>query len=158
MESSDQFTVAVTRNFEVLRDSFEVSDDVVIRPGRYGFTDTRVSYNLGRQHRMSGTFFAQRGDFFDGTITAAGFTGGRISFTPQFSLEPSVSVNRVELPAGDFTATLLRSRIDYGLSPRMAASALVQYNSNDKNLRQQPAIPVGVPAGQRVLHRMDRRA
>ena len=134
MESSDQFTVAVTRNFEVLRDSFEVSDDVVIRPGRYGFTDTRVSYNLGRQHRMSGTFFAQRGGFFDGTITAAGFTGGRISFTPQFSLEPSVSVNRVELPVGDFTATLLRSRIDYGFSPRMAASALVQYNSNDKNL------------------------
>jgi len=134
MESSDQFMVAVTRNFEVLWDSFEVSDDVVIRPGRYGFTDTRVSYELGRQHRMSGTFFAQRGSFFDGTITAAGWDGGRISFMPQFSLEQSVSVNHVELPAGDFTATLLRSRIDYGFSPRMAVSALVQYNSNDKNL------------------------
>ena len=40
---------------------------------------------------------------------------------------------KVELPEGEFTATLLRSRADYAFSPRMFASALVQYSSTDKS-------------------------
>jgi hypothetical protein len=38
----------------------------------------------------------------------------------------------VTRPAGDFRTTLLRARSDYGFSPRMFASALIQYNSNDR--------------------------
>ena len=134
LESSDQLTLQVTRNLEVLGDSFPVSNDVVIESGRYGFTDGRISYQLGQQRRVSGSFSLQRGGFYDGTITAVGYTQGRISVTPRLSLEPSVSVNRVELPAGDFTATLLRSRVDYGFSPRMAATALVQYSSSGRSV------------------------
>ena len=55
-----------------------------------------------------------------------------MSIVKQWSLEPSVSVNSVHLPAGDFTTTLLRARTDYGFSPRMFASALFQYSSTDK--------------------------
>ncbi len=37
------------------------------------------------------------------------------------------------LPHGDFKTTLLRTRADYAFSPRMFASALVQYNSTDQS-------------------------
>ncbi len=40
---------------------------------------------------------------------------------------------RVEPPPGDFTTTLLRARADYGFSPRMFASALLQYSSADRS-------------------------
>ena len=43
-----------------------------------------------------------------------------------------MSINEVDLPAGQFTTTLLRARADYGFSPRMFASALLQYNSTDR--------------------------
>ena len=131
-ENSDQFTLTVNRNFEALFLPFAVRPGVSIAPGGYGFTDAQVSYQLGAQRRVSGTLSLQRGGFYDGTITVASYSGGRVSVSERFSLEPSVSVNQVDLPAGDFTTTLLRSRVDYGFSPRMFASALLQYNTSDK--------------------------
>ena len=66
-----------------------------------------------------------------GTITAFSFTGARVSILKQWSMEPSVSLNDVRLPAGRFRTTLLRTRSDYGFSPRMFASALLQFSSTD---------------------------
>ena len=40
-------------------------------------------------------------------------------------------MSRVELPTGEFTTKVVRSRVDYGFSPRMFASALLQYSSTD---------------------------
>jgi hypothetical protein len=54
-----------------------------------------------------------------------------VSVLKQLSVEPTISVNRVELSAGDFTTTLLRARTDYAFTPRRFASALIQYNSAD---------------------------
>jgi hypothetical protein len=54
-----------------------------------------------------------------------------VSFTKRFSLEPGITVNWVDLPGGDVTQELYRARTDYGFSPRMFASALLQYNSTD---------------------------
>jgi hypothetical protein len=50
----------------------------------------------------------------------------------RLSVEPSVSINDVALPAGDFTTTVLRGRSDYAFSPQMFVSGLVQYSSNDR--------------------------
>ena len=50
----------------------------------------------------------------------------------QFSLEPTIQVNRVESPSGNFTTKLYRTRLDYGFSPLMFASALLQYSSADR--------------------------
>jgi hypothetical protein len=130
-ENSDQFTVLANRNYEFLLAPFRVRPGVVIPVGGYGFSDARVSYQLGAQRRISGTLSYERGGFYDGTITVFGYSGGRVSLTERFSLEPSVSVNKVDLPAGRFTATVFRSRIDYGFSPRMFASALLQRSSAD---------------------------
>ncbi|MDP1570750.1 MAG: DUF5916 domain-containing protein [Vicinamibacterales bacterium] len=131
-ENSDQFTINVDHTYEGLFRPFAVRPGVVIAPGGYTFTDARVSYQLGAQRRLSGTFALQQGGFYDGTITVASYSGGRVSVSQRFSLEPSVSLNKVDLPAGEFTTTLVRSRIDYGFSPRMFASALLQYNSSDR--------------------------
>ena len=54
-----------------------------------------------------------------------------MSVITRLSVEPSVSINDVTLPAGDFTTTVLRARSDFAFSPRMFASGLVQYSSND---------------------------
>ena len=49
----------------------------------------------------------------------------------QFSVEPGATINKITLPAGQFTNKLLRARTDYGFSPRMFLSALVQWSSSD---------------------------
>ncbi|OFW19671.1 MAG: hypothetical protein A3H97_18810, partial [Acidobacteria bacterium RIFCSPLOWO2_02_FULL_65_29] len=130
-ETSDQFNAEVNNNREQLVQPFEVVSGVVIPVGDYHFRDGQVSYYFGPQRRMSGNVSLQFGQFYDGTITTVGLSGSRVSLRSQWSLEPSLSINRVKLPHGDFTTRLLRLRTDYGFSPRMFTGALLQYNSTD---------------------------
>lgn len=55
----------------------------------------------------------------------------RVTLLKQFSLEPSIQVNRVDSSAGAFTTNVFRSRADYGFSPLMFISALLQYSTAD---------------------------
>ena len=52
-----------------------------------------------------------------------------MNLTPQLSVEPSYSINRVDLVEGAFTTQLVGSRVTYTMTPLMFVSALVQYNS-----------------------------
>jgi hypothetical protein len=105
---------------------------VTIPVGGYNFANATAQYAFGQQRRMSGTVALQAGQFYDGTLTAVTISSARISVITRWSVEPSGSVNTVELPVGNFTTSVLRARSDYGFSPRMFASALVQYSSNDQ--------------------------
>jgi hypothetical protein len=113
-QNSDTFAVESTTDYERLLTPFVVSKGVVIAPGGYSFSDVSVAYGMGLQHRVSGTWTVQRGQFHDGTITAFSYTGAWLSLLEQWSMEPSVSLNDVRLPAGHFRTTLLRTRSDYG--------------------------------------------
>jgi hypothetical protein len=131
-DNSDRFNVEVNRNYEFLAVPFQVSRGIFIPVGGYGFNDFRVGYNFGQQRRVSGNVSLTTGEFYDGNITTVGYSSGRVTITKRFSLEPSFSVSKVDLPYGDFVTRVVRSRVDYGFSPRMFASALLQYNYTDR--------------------------
>jgi len=133
-ENSDRFVADVQRSYEFLFNPFQITGDVTIPVGGYEFQDYFMSYAMGAQRRVAGTLSLQRGEFFGGTITTVGYTRGRVEITPQLSIEPSVSVNRVELPQGNFTARLATTRVTYTFTPRMFFGGLLQYNSNRNTL------------------------
>ena len=54
--------------------------------------------------------------------------------TPQVSLEPSFSINRVDLVQGSFTAKVARTRATYTITPRMFVSGIVQSNSTTNSM------------------------
>jgi hypothetical protein len=130
-DNSDRFTAEVNNNYEFLQVPFQVSPGVVIPVGGYSFPDVQIGYNFGQQRPVSGNVLVTRGQFYDGDITTLAFTGGRVAVTKRFSLEPSFTFSDVNLPYGDFVTRVIRSRVDYGFSPRMFASALLQYNYTD---------------------------
>ena len=136
LENSDQFQLTYTRNYEFLEQPFPIAPGITIPVGGYDFADVEARYTLGRQRRVSGTLSVLHGDFYGGEKTTVnfgfgGFFGGtRIELTPQLSLEPTMSLNRIALPQGRFTAQLLTTRGIYSLTPLMFVSALVQYNSS----------------------------
>jgi hypothetical protein len=47
---------------------------------------------------------------------------------PQLSVEPTVSLNRVDLVQGAFTSWLAGARVTSTMTPLMFVSALLQYN------------------------------
>jgi hypothetical protein len=131
LNSSDRFNLELNKNFDALFVPFAIGG-VVIPVGQYDYNDMSVSYQFGAQRRASGTLSLQAGQYYDGDIRTLTFSTARVSITKRFSFEPSFSVSDVDLPGGSFTTKVVRSRTDYGFSPRMFASALLQYNSADR--------------------------
>jgi hypothetical protein len=130
--SSDQLTIEASGRFERLSRPFVLSPTVSIAPGAYDFGTVKTSYLLGQQRRVSGTLAMTLGRFYNGTITGAEFTSTRVVVSSRLSLEPGLTLNRIDLAAERVMQRLLRTRADYAFSSRMFASALVQYNSIDR--------------------------
>ena len=129
-QNSDRFSVGVADNYEFLSQPFAIVPTLRIPVGGYDFTAGRVGYNLGQQRSLSGNLSAEYGTFYNGHRTSVGFSRGRVNLSSQLSVEPSVSVNWVDLPNGSFTTKLVGSRVTYTMTPQMFVSALVQYNSS----------------------------
>lgn len=138
-EEGDRASVAIVDEFEMITRPFRIAPGVTLQPGEYDFTSYELSYRLGTQRRFSGFMSLRVGDFWSGTNTAISLSAGRLEVSPQLSIEPSYTLNEVELPEGDFRTELSRFRVTYTITPRMYFSGLVQYdsraNSFSSNLR-----------------------
>jgi hypothetical protein len=132
LDTSDRIRIAGTRSFERLDRPFAVTPGLTVAPGNYPYQNVRLTFQSGAQRRVSGNVSLQHGSFYDGTLTSLGVSGARIVASPQLSLEPGVTLNRLDLAAGRETQQLLRWRIDYAFSPLMFSSALVQFNAIDR--------------------------
>jgi hypothetical protein len=133
-QNSDQFRVLGTTTYEFVPRPFVISPGVTVPAGGYEYSAVTARYTLGQQHRIGGTVSAEAGSFYGGTKTTAGLSGGRVQLSPQLSIEPGVSVNWVDLPFGDFTATVLQGRLIYTFSPRLFVTGLLQSNSTSSLL------------------------
>ena len=120
--------------YELLQEPFEIAPDVTIPVGGYSFSDVEISYGFGAQRRASGMFSVRAGSFWSGDIRTVAFNQGRVEILERLSVEPSVSVNWIDLPQGSFRTELARVRINYSFTPRMLFSGLLQYNSSGDSL------------------------
>ena len=132
--NSDQLNLAYTRSYDLLTQPFRIAPNVTIPIGGYSFQDVRASFALGQQRTLSGSLLFQHGSFFSGDKTTVGFSRGRLELTPQLSVEPSISLNWVDLPEGRFTTQLVTARTTYTVTPLMFVSAFLQYNSSNNSL------------------------
>ena len=137
-ESSDHFEISYADTFDVLREPFRIAPGVVLPPGEYEFWNATTETHFGPQRRITGAVFAEHGSFYGGTKTTFGVGGapfgGRVELTPQFSFQPSMSFNWIDLPQGRFDTKLVTTRTTYTISPLMFVSALIQYNSSNNGL------------------------
>jgi hypothetical protein len=137
-QSSDQLALDAAQSHEVLRTPFTPAGSPAPIPvGGYTFSDVGATYTFGAQRRASGALSMRAGEYYDGTIRSitiggSGLTPSRVSFNRHLSVEPTFSISRVERPSASFTTRLARARVDYGFTPLMFASALVQYSSSDR--------------------------
>jgi hypothetical protein len=129
-QNSDRFAVGINQDYEYLPRVFTIVPGARVPVGGYEFTTGRIGYTMGQQRKLSGALQFEKGSFYNGDRTTVTFNRSRINVSPQLSVEPNISLNWITLPTGDFTTTLLGSRITYTMTPLLFASALVQYNSS----------------------------
>jgi hypothetical protein len=128
LANSDQVAVEFSRNFESLRSAFQVTPGVTVPVGRYEFQQAKLMFTSSPQRPLSGTLTLNYGGFYSGTLKEITWRG-RVEFGPRFYAEPTVSLNYFKTPFGNDDANIISSRFTYTLTPRMFASALVQYQS-----------------------------
>jgi hypothetical protein len=133
-QNSDELELIYSDWFEGIVQPFTIARGVTIPAGGYNFEELRAAYSLGRQRPVSGTVFFEGGSFWNGDRRTFGASAARVQLSSQLSIEPGLSVNRVELPAGSFTSTLATSRVTYTVTPLMFVSGLLQYNSSSNTV------------------------
>ena len=136
-QNSDRFSVAYTGTYEFLPRPFEIASGVTLPVGGYDFDVIRVGWNLGQQRLVSANLLAEHGTFYSGTRTALSASRGRVTVGPQFALEPTYTVNWVDLEEGSFTTHLVGSRVTYTMTPRMFVelAAPVQFEPTTRSQR-----------------------
>ena len=132
--NSDLFGARLINSFERIVRPFNIYRNLFIPVGVYDFHTVQVSYTGGQQRKVSGEVVYEVGSFYGGERQSVAVNAARIQITPQVSLEPSFSVNLVDLPQDAFTATVVRTRATYTVTPRMFVSGIIQYNSSNASV------------------------
>ena len=128
LANGDQWATEYSNVFEGLAARFAVTRGVTVPAGRYDFQQIKVLYTRSPQRKLSGTLTLNYGGFYSGTLKEITWRG-RVEFGPRLYAEPTVSLNYFNTPFGNGDANIVSSRFTYTLTPRMFASALLQYQS-----------------------------
>ncbi|MGI8873086.1 MAG: DUF5916 domain-containing protein [Egibacteraceae bacterium] len=128
MQTGDTWNVQFTRGLEVIPTDFLVVGTRVPR-GTYDASTVGGVYTAGTQRRISGEVAAARGGVYGGDRTEFSVRS-RAEISTRLSVEPTVSLNWVDLPTGSFRATLVSARGVLSFTPRMLVASLIQYTSS----------------------------
>jgi hypothetical protein len=104
-----------------------------LEPGTYEWREVQAAYTVSGSHRVSGTFSAAVGDFFDGSRTSLG-ARVRVRPDPRFNLDLEVERNDLELGGRTFTADLYSARVRWSANVRTFLMGFVQYNESTDEL------------------------
>ena len=127
-QNADRVSVGYSDYLEALPAPLFIGG-IMVPVGSYNFGAVRAGYNMGQQRALSANITIEHGTFYNGRKTTFGIARGRALVTTQLSVEPTYSINKVELDQGRFTTHLLGARTTYTATPLMFVSALVQFNS-----------------------------
>jgi hypothetical protein len=115
---------------EGVTNPFEISDGVFVQPGTYDhaeaqiilFTNQSKAISVNTRTVIGGSFGGSR-YISSGTLSLRGGDKLNADFTLEY--------NNFQLPVGEFTANVFRSRLSYSFTPSIYLQSLVQHNSAD---------------------------
>lgn len=130
---SDVGTIFTTMYREQLTEPFEISDGVIIPPGRYQWDRFCVRGGTGQHRVLRVNGFACNGEFYDGDRETV---SGNLTWRPSKHLKMTAGyrIDWVELPHGDFETSLATLRADIAFTPRWYWENFVQYDDVSDNL------------------------
>lgn len=128
LQSGDNASVNVSERFERLDEPAFINGREL--PARdYTFRNVQLAFNPDRARAFGVNASGSFGEFWNGTRTEVG--GGFVWIANKhLTVDADASWNDVSLPVqdGDFTTTLLSTRLEAALSRRLFAYALVQWD------------------------------
>ena len=127
--------IGVNPNVEEIRQPFTINSalGVKVDPGRYEFNEW---FFLWRTNNAAPFSFEARysiGEFYDGYRRGYTF-GPAVRLSEHLNASVNLQVNDIDLAHGSFVSKLVTSRLNYNFNTRMFANALVQYNTDTRQV------------------------
>ncbi len=126
-KGGDTYILYVVDAFEWLREDFAIVPEVVIPTGEYDYQYAGVSFETDSARNVAFAGQVEAGDFYDGDRL-----GGSVSLylrpSKHLRSETTVEYNDISLPDGDFTAQVLRERLQLAITPDLLTNLYLQYN------------------------------
>ncbi len=126
-QSGDQVNFTLQRRFDGPTEDFEIVPGTTVTAGNYWWNQVGFQYSGSNVRTWGVSAAVVTGQFYDGDRTDLSLSG-KLRLQPHVELSLDLSRNDVSLPAGAFVATTMRFRGDYAFSPRLTATAFVQYD------------------------------
>ncbi len=108
--------------------SFEISKDIWVPADTYNHQEVQVVFMSNPSKPIYLSTRSILGGSFGGTRYINSVTLG-MRIGDKFNSDVSLAVNDVNLPSGDFVASILGARISYSFRPRINLQSFIQYNS-----------------------------
>ena len=127
-QSGDNASLNVSERFERLSEPAAINGRV-LPVGDYTFRDIQIAFNPNRARGFGLNGIASVGDFWSGTRTEIG--GGFVWIVNKhLTVDTDARWNDVSLPVidGDFSTTLVSTRLEAALNRQLFAYALVQWD------------------------------
>jgi len=128
-QSGARIGLTWNRTFERIDSPFEIFPGIFVRPGRYNYSETLLSYGTDPTAGLFASGYVSAGSFYGGTIRTINFTGGyrrgrNITWTGSYNR------NFVRLPVGAFHTDLLGLRFNWSFTPKSYLQSFTQYNNS----------------------------
>ena len=137
-QNGGRFSVAREFRFERLTEPFFIRPTQPIPIGDYPFSEYSLIFSTDQSRMFSSEVRLSTGDFFDGERDSYRF---RLRFRKDYRFLAQVTWahDDINLPSGSFSTELVITRLDYSFSTNLFLKALIQYNSDlkqvDSNIR-----------------------
>jgi len=132
-QSGEFFEFNLQRTFERLYEDFNIFSDYVIPTGSYWFNHTEIKFGTNQSRTVSGGFFLNCGNFYNGKRTVFSMKS-LLKFNTHFSVSLDFINNNIKLKDGSFQTQEWGSRIGYAFSTRLDARAFLQWNNEEQEL------------------------
>lgn len=126
-QSGDQVQFNLQRRFDGPTADFAIVPGNTVAAGDYWWNRVELSYNGSNVRTWGFGASASTGEFYDGTRTDMSLSY-KLRLQPHVELNVDWSRNDVRLSSGAFVANTMRFRGDYAFSPRLTATAFLQYD------------------------------
>jgi hypothetical protein len=131
--SGDRFEFNVNPTGERLLEPFAIARGVTIPRGSYHWKRYRLEVGTAQKRRLYSQITWWFGDFYNGDLNQIVWTGAW-NPTPLVTVEFSGERNIGRLETGDFTQTLVGTRLRVNLSPDLSVASYAQYDTDSDSV------------------------
>ncbi len=126
-QRGDRVEFNLQRRFDGPDTDFDLVPGATIPAGEYWWDRAELRYTGSNVRPLTWNASVSVGEFYDGDRTDVAVSA-RVRHQPHLELSLDLARNDVRLPTGSFVANTARFRGDYAFSPRLTATAFVQYD------------------------------